>query len=150
MEWRPLKGYEGFYKISERGDIESLITGFIRKPGLEDGHLKIQLLRNGRRKNHRIHKLVYETFVGEVPDGYDVHHLDENKLHNHFSNLGLMLISDHRSFHSAGEKNARAKLSNEQVDIIRSRAKKENLSSIAKDYNVSYHLIWRIVTYQRR
>jgi hypothetical protein len=37
-----------------------------------------------------IHTLVYEHFIGNIPDGYIIDHIDENKSNNHVANLQSM------------------------------------------------------------
>ena len=37
-----------------------------------------------------MHILVYETFIGDIPKGYDVHHKDHNKHNNYVGNLELI------------------------------------------------------------
>lgn len=103
------------------------------------------LLKKGKRKNHKVHKLVYEAFVGKIPEGCDVHHLDNNKLNNHFSNLEIVEMSKHRSLHFTGENNPRATLTQQEVDEIRKRYKQETIKQIADSLGISYRNIHRIV-----
>lgn len=37
-----------------------------------------------------VHTIVYEHFIGGIPDGYIIDHIDENKANNHVSNLQCM------------------------------------------------------------
>lgn len=46
------------------------------------------------RKYPRVHKFVYETFNGEIPEGYTVDHIDNNKKKNWLSNLQLLTIKE--------------------------------------------------------
>ena len=39
-------------------------------------------------------RLVYVAFIGDIPEGYVIHHLDENPLNNTLSNLRLLSRSD--------------------------------------------------------
>lgn len=39
-------------------------------------------------------RLVYVAFLGDIPEGYVLHHLDENPLNNTLSNLRLLSRSD--------------------------------------------------------
>lgn len=52
-----------------------------------------------------IHRLVYEETYGIIPEGYVIHHIDENKLNNDISNLQMLTPSEHASIHMMGEKN---------------------------------------------
>ena len=49
MEYRDIKGFEGYYKISEYGDILNVRTGRIRKlkPNVTHGYLEVDLYKNG-------------------------------------------------------------------------------------------------------
>lgn len=41
-----------------------------------------------------IHRLVYETFVGEIPQGYEIDHIDGDKQNNDLSNLRCVNHAD--------------------------------------------------------
>ena len=48
-------------------------------------------------KDHRIvliHRLVYETFNGEIPEGLEIDHIDRNKHNNKPENLRLVTRSE--------------------------------------------------------
>jgi hypothetical protein len=47
-------------------------------------------------KEYLAHRLIWEKYFGSIPEGYIVHHKDENKLNNDFSNLEL---KENRSEH---------------------------------------------------
>ena len=52
MEYRDIKGFEGYYKISEYGDILNVKTGRVRKlkPNVTHGYLEVDLYKNGKYK----------------------------------------------------------------------------------------------------
>lgn len=52
------------------------------------------------KKSKRLHVYIWEKYNGKVPDGYQVHHIDGDKLNNDISNLKLMSQSEHMSFHN--------------------------------------------------
>jgi predicted DNA-binding protein YlxM (UPF0122 family) len=42
-----------------------------------------------------MHRYVYQKEKGEIPDGCDIHHLDENKANNNIDNLECLPKSEH-------------------------------------------------------
>lgn len=48
-----------------------------------------------------LHRAIFKAAVGDIPDGMQVHHKDENKLNNHPSNYKLMTGDAHMALHMA-------------------------------------------------
>jgi len=67
------------------------------------------LTENGRyvviisQKKYQVHRLVWNVFNGEIPDGYHIHHIDENPQNNHLDNLALMPSNEHLKMHKTGK-----------------------------------------------
>ena len=53
---------------------------------------------NGKRK--RLHVYIWEKENGPVPNGFNVHHVDEDKMNNDISNLKLLSVHEHQHLHS--------------------------------------------------
>ena len=99
--WRPLIAFEELYEISNFGKLISKsrkLKQRNRETGnkFKDANLVTPRIHNGgylrysvRRKDYYIHRLVYEHFVGKIPEKYDINHIDGNKTNNHVSNLEL-------------------------------------------------------------
>ena len=90
--WKDVVGYEGLYQVSTMGRVRSLNyhrTGKekIRRPANIGGYLYIILWKNGKGKNHSIHRLVAQAWLKPVAGKDCVNHLDEVKDSNHYSNL---------------------------------------------------------------
>lgn len=101
--WVPLKGFESTHEISSDGEVKSLsrviynsgIGSYyenpekVLKPTLNHakGYLKVGIRVNGKNHQRYIHRLLYETFVGDIPEGYEINHIDEDNLNNDLSNL---------------------------------------------------------------
>ena len=47
---------------------------------------------NGKRK--RLHVYIWEKENGPVPNGFNVHHVDEDKMNNDISNLKLLSLNN--------------------------------------------------------
>lgn len=136
-EWRWIKGYEGTYQISNMGRIKSFLSdkenGHIRSMVNKNGwYFTINLYNKGDRKHSRtlrIHRLVYEAFVGEVPKGFHIHHKDGNKQNNRLDNLELLHPSDHAS-ESASHTNSINKLVEYNTQIKPKRIQQLTMSGV--------------------
>ena len=51
-----------------------------------------------------IHRVIWECVNGEIPSGYDIHHIDHNKLNNSIYNLELVEHNKHISQHNTENK----------------------------------------------
>lgn len=100
-EWKWVKGFEGLYQISDHGRLKSFRkakSGYVLSNQNKKGwYLTVNLFdHNGVRHTRRIHRLVAETFIGNIPSGYHVHHKDDNKQNNHVDNLEIIHPVNHR------------------------------------------------------
>lgn len=88
MEWRnvAIKGYEHLYKISEKGDVYSLKVKRILKGSMNGTFYRYKMYHIGLRWRFA-HRLVYEAFIGPIPQGKEINHRDMNKMNNHYTNL---------------------------------------------------------------
>ena len=103
-----IKGYEGYYAISKCSKVYSIprviiqtnsvkypIKGRILKTGLNSaGYLYVILCKNKKTKHLTIHRLVVESFIGEIPKGLTVNHKDGNKQNNNLSNLEIITYKE--------------------------------------------------------
>lgn len=95
-EWKSIKGYEGLYEISSYGRVKSLSYKYkngkvreeiIRVPSVTHGYEFLKLNKNGKSKNHKIHRLVAEAFIPNPENKPEVDHIDTNKRNNMVENL---------------------------------------------------------------
>lgn len=95
--WEDILGYEGFYQVSNMGRVRSLdrVTsngkrriGKILKTRLDkDGYEFLNLSINGKRRIHKVHRLVLETFNPTDDSSLEVNHINEIKDDNRLENL---------------------------------------------------------------
>ena len=82
---------------------EKIQTKFGIAMSSPDGYYRISSRKEGNNRK-LLHRLIFEDFYGsEIPEGYVVHHKDENKQNNCILNLQLMKRAEHMSIHSKGE-----------------------------------------------
>lgn len=97
--WKSIKGYEGFYSVSNLGRVRSeerkdrnghnyksrILKNVIGNKRM--GYLQVHLSKDGIAKWYSIHRLVAEAFI-ENPNNYDiVNHIDNNPTNNNANNL---------------------------------------------------------------
>lgn len=93
-EWRDVKGYEGLYKISNKGNLMSCRSGkwrVLKNTNKTGWYFTVNLYDFlNRKKTFRIHRLVAETFISPIPRGFHVHHKDGNRQNNDVNNLEIL------------------------------------------------------------
>jgi hypothetical protein len=97
-KWKDIKGYEGYYQVSNLGNVKSLDRvvwngkvfhkriGKILKPK-GDRYYELCLTKQGKLKKVYIHRLVAQAFIPNPNNKAEVNHMDGNKVNNHISNL---------------------------------------------------------------
>ena len=53
-----------------------------------------------QHKGKRLHRTVWEAYNGDIPEGYHVHHIDEDRSNNQIENLSLMPGLEHMKMHA--------------------------------------------------
>ena len=95
--WKDVVGYEGLYKVSDKGNVYSVERkdsrgkkwgGRALQPSYHsNGYLCLNLNKNGVTKNKKVHRLVLEAFVSNPNNYPEVNHRDEDKSNNNVENL---------------------------------------------------------------
>jgi hypothetical protein len=167
--WKAVPGFEGHYDVSNQGRIrsywrrigkgigngtEAVLDGQpqkILKPVLSRGYHLVNLYKEGTLYQSAVHKLVLETFVGPCPPGMEGCHNNGKPKNNCLYNLrwdfpinnSLDRIKHGTS--GKGEKNAHAKLTEDQVNQIRKMSShghtQEQLGDLFSVCRVNIHKI---------
>ena len=103
-KWKDVVGYEGIYQVSLQGRVKSInhknhrgnmIYGRMLKLKREsNGYLRVNLVKDGRSKQHSVHRLVAKAFIPNPQNLETVNHKDEDKTNNAVSNLEWLSIGD--------------------------------------------------------
>ena len=141
--WKDIKGYEGFYQVSNFGRIRSVDRIVITQDGRNvfykskiisetidrDKYITVKLSKYGTYKSIKLHRLIAQTFM--PIDNYkdlEVNHIDFNRTNNKIENLEWVTHSEnvhhsskagHYKNNSSGCKNGRSTYTEEQVKYIR-------------------------------
>ena len=102
--YHPLEGW--YFADDERGEIWSEKTQkWLRAEKTKNGYLQVFIQCEEGPRPFRVHRLIYETFNGPIPQGLEVNHISEDKEENRLANLNLMTPKDNRNH---GTRNARS------------------------------------------
>lgn len=86
--WLPVKGYEGRYSVSNRGDVKSHLTGKLLVQSYNTfGYKQVSLHKSGKQDTKTVHRLVAEAFLPNPNNLPYINHKDEDKTNNDVSNL---------------------------------------------------------------
>lgn len=155
-EWRDINGFEGYYQVSNKGNVRSLDrfvvaskNGTLKlvkgksmkltkaKGRNNDGYLVVNLRRERTNKVSSVHVLVANAFLDKV-DGRVVNHIDGNKYNNNVTNLEWCSYS-HNNIHALenGLRNPRGTsidqltLNDEFIHTYKSGAEAARLTNIS-------------------
>lgn len=154
MAFRPIPQWSA-YEVNERGEVRRIrqssgaVAGRILKPWLRRGYEAVHLSCDGLANYVAVHRIVYAAFVGTIPLGYTVNHIDGNKLNNHWRNLNVLTRGENVR-HAAsiglslrGERNPASKLTDKKVRLARRLYASNNFTfvQLAARFDVSYRAI---------
>ena len=125
-EWKPIKGFEGLYEVSNMGRVLSLerisihgnmVGGLSNIPVhkriicnnmTKRGYLIISLNKDGKHYYYSLHRIVALHFCDGYRQGLVVNHKDENPLNNCASNLEWCTQKYNQHYGTGIERQAKA------------------------------------------
>lgn len=158
----PVVGYPN-YMITEDGEVFNINPvprwrnkkDAIHQKRSNCGYFTVELSRDNIRKRLTIHRLVYQSYVGPIPNGKEVRHLDGDSANNNVSNLDIGThkentedaIKHGKIYRTSGEKNRHSKMTNAQIKEVRKRWAKGDITKteLAKDYPIGRAQLGRVL-----
>lgn len=169
-EWRNVVGYEGYYEVSNSGEVRSTTrtidqvsnTGKAYKRVLKSkiiqpqpntrGYLRVELNKQGKAKCYFVQRIVAHAFLGERRPNQQVNHINGVKNDNRASNLEWCTSKENtRHAYITGlrtkENHNRAILTLNDVIAIRISYKKHGIPRkyLAKLYGVHVSTITKLI-----
>ena len=107
FEWRDVLGYEGYYRVSNYGQVKGKDRQVRTKGGglktwkgklksignIGRGYRNVQLSVRGVNRSISLHKVIYEAFHGLIPVEMTLDHIDRNPSNNVLWNLRVLTRS---------------------------------------------------------
>lgn len=91
MQWIEINGFPS-YQISDCGLVRNSCTGrMISTKPRNDGYVSVIMSDpSGKKKRAYAHRLVASHYIGQIPDGFTINHLNFNKSDNRIANLEIV------------------------------------------------------------
>lgn len=162
-EWRAIPSTGGVYEASADGRVRRAVdgehgasAGYVLKPVVrETGYNVMSVQCEGRKRYRYVHRLVAEAFLGPIPDGLTVNHLDGNKSNNAATNLEYVTITANIR-HAirtglrdlSGERNPAAKITADTVRQIRTLYSSLGIGHrrLAERMGLNRNTVWAVVS----
>lgn len=154
--WLPVVGFEGFYEVSDLGDVRGLprtcrtakgtrtVPGKTLKPIPHSfGYAMVNLSKGEGQWPYAIHRLVLEAFVGPCPPGMEGCHGKEGVSVNALRNVRWdthaenMADKVREGTAARGERHGRVKLTEEQARWVLANPESLNRSELGRRLGVS-------------
>ena len=145
-----IEGYDA-YEITEEGQVFSHKG---KKPRLlkpqpasqsKKGYLQVRLYDNSGKlgKLQYVHRLVYTHFVGDIPEGLEIDHIDGNPRNNTLSNLQLLSRRDNTDKYN--RKKHKILLRDHRDELIQDYIELGSFKKVAEEWGVSVTAVNRVI-----
>jgi DNA-binding CsgD family transcriptional regulator len=162
-EWRDIPGCPG-YQASSLGRIRSLdrqvaMISKYGKPFLcnRAGRILVQgtnphgyrfLFVGSPVRSTTVHRLIALAFLGHKPDGLQINHKDGDKLNNRPENIEYV-TSAKNNHHAISTGLRKMKLSDAEIETVKSMAVALSFREIGRRFGVSYKTVSKVVNDRR-
>jgi hypothetical protein len=145
--WKSVIGYEQYIEVSTFGRIRSLRTNRFLSSTNGSGYVVVNLKITGRLHGFYVHRIVAQAFIGQIPKGARVHHINGNRRDNKVANLRICSSSEHSILHGLiGEGHPRAILTEQTVREIHRRVSTgESEVNVALSFGIRQNRVSDIV-----
>lgn len=163
--WKDIPGYDSYYQVSNTGIVRSLdrkvmkVNRGVLKQVFYSGRIKsfcvstwgykqVTFSKNSIKKHPYIHVLVAMAFIGEIPNGFEVNHIDGNKLNNNVDNLEIVDRSENikhayrTGLMKSNIKNVIKVNAQQAIEIFNNNT--STINQLSKKYNISETHVYRI------
>lgn len=121
--WKPVKGYEGLYEVSNTGRVFSIKRNIVMEPSITrpsikwiaktkskpSPYFKISLMDNNKKTDYKIHRLVAEAFLENPENKPVVNHLNHITTDNRVQNLEWCTYTENSRYSSKIRKKRKLK-----------------------------------------
>lgn len=152
-EWRDVKGYEGYYQVSNLGNVRSLervicngstkTARMVKKRQDDKGYHHVNLSKNGKNKTAKVHQLVARAFILNPEGKKWIDHVNTIRIDNRVENLRW--VTPKENYHN---KLSKDKMSyNNKVFTFLGKIKQNSRKVLEYDLHGKFIKEWLCVRY---
>ncbi len=139
-KWKTVQGYEGLYKVSDKGYVKNIRSNRILSTSYSHGYKIVKLSKNNKLKTFYIHRLVLGTFTGNRRD-LQVNHKNGIKTDNSLTNLEWTTRSENIRHAIDTGLITRFDHNKRPIKNIRDKILYSNLKEAANDLGINYNTL---------
>lgn len=150
--WKPVKGYEGLYEVSDLGRVRNKKGKILKTVTDNNGYKTLHLCKNSIIKCKRIHRIELEAFKPKPFESAVVDHIDGDKQNNKLANLEWVTSSENqkramkKGLKTRGATRVDAKLTKQQARNLKiSFLNGEGTKELSEKYNISTTSVHAII-----
>ena len=160
-EWRPVRGYEDLYLVSNLGRMKRLtvyghpVNRILKRRLNILGYVIVSLSKNNKEHGRFVHLLMTEAFWGPKPTHLQCAHLDGDPGNCRLTNIKWVTPKEnnaHKKLHGTnnnGERHCLSKLTDTQamqiINLFKANPIRGTQSKLAKKFGVSGSCIYSLV-----
>ena len=129
-EWKPVKGYKGFYEVSNYGRVKRLPYnsrgktigqkrvffrhydgGILKGTVCKNGYRRVTLTKNGKNKYYHVHAIVAKAFIPNPKHLPCINHKNEDKTDNRVENLECCSFKYNNEYNGCKERARQTRIS---------------------------------------
>ena len=144
-------GYEGKYTLNEKGDVFSY--KWKKKKKLKPqkasqsikGYYQVRLfLPSGdyKGKLQYVHRLMYQNYIGDIPEGKEIDHIDGDTKNNSVENLQLLTPRENKV---KGVKGKDIYWRDYRDEFIEHYKKLGTYMKVAEVYGINHNIVYRVI-----
>ncbi len=144
---KEIENYSGYF-INEDGQVTSYKRNKVRilkqqkATQSKKGYYQVRLFNKDGDKLHYIHRLVYSTFVGEIPDKMTIDHIDDDTSNNNVNNLKVVTRRENTKKYQNSRPNS---LRHKRDEMIKDYEELGTYGKVAEKWGISQSNAWCII-----
>ncbi len=150
MNEKLIEGYQDYYIATSDGDIYS--TKWKKPKKLKPqkasqsakGYYQVRLFSKQYKKGklQYIHRLIYETFIGDIPEGHEIDHIDGDTTNNEISNLQIIKPRDNKLKYYKGKD---IHWREHRDEFIKKYEELGTMEKVANHYGIHLNAVHRVI-----